>query len=126
MIHLDTNTLIRFFIERESPKALKVKNLIETEKEIFIADVVFPEIEYVLAKPYAIPRIKILEIFKFIASRPNIKINSHIQQAISIFQKTNVDMADCIITALSFEGKLASFDEKLTKIEGVKNYWPTA
>jgi hypothetical protein len=32
-------------------------------------------------------------------------------------------MANCIIAAESLKGKLASFEEKLLKIEGIKSYW---
>lgn len=123
MIFLDTNSLIRFFTNDEPKKALKVKKLLEKEKKIFIPEVVFPELEYVLDGNYGASRKKIIDVFKFLSSRQNIKLNQSIKKAIEIFTQTNLDMADCLIAANSLKGKLASFDKKLLLIKGVRSYW---
>lgn len=123
MICLDTNSLIRFFTNDEPKKALKVKNLLEKEKEICIPEVVFPELEYVLSGSYKLRRNKIVSIFKFLISRRNVKLGRTIKKAVEIFEKAKLDMADCLIAAHSLNGKLASFDKKLLSVKGVRKYW---
>lgn len=123
MIYLDTNVLIRFFTKDDKEKAAKVAKLLQTEKEIEIVDVVFPEIEYVLLNVYETNRKDITKAFKFIISLPNIKLKESIKKAVSLYEKSKLDMADCIIQAYSINGILASFDKNLLKTPGVKAYW---
>lgn len=123
MICLDTNSLIRFFTNDEPKKALKVKKLLEKEKKIFIPEVVFPELEYILKRIYKTQRRKIISAFKFLTSRSNIKLSRTVKKAVEIFESTRLDMADCLIAAHSLKGKLASFDKQLLSVKGVEKYW---
>lgn len=123
MIYLDTSSLIRFFTKDDIKKALKVKNLLEKEKEIYIPEAVFPELEYVLTGVYKAKRLEVMKAFNFLISRSNIKLGMVIKKAVEIFSQTLLDMADCLIISHSLKGKLASFDKKLIKIKGVINYW---
>lgn len=123
MVYLDTSALIRFFTNDEPQKALQVKKLLEKEKKIYISEVVFPELEYVLAGVYQSSRVKIITVFNFLASRKNIKLNPNIQKAIEIFETTTLDMANCLIVSGSLKGKLASFDKKLLSVKSVNKYW---
>ena len=61
--------------------------------------------------------------FKFLTSKNNLKTTENIKVAVEIYQKTKLDMADCIIAAESLKGLLASFDKDLLKVEKVKAYW---
>ena len=123
MVFLDANTLVRFFTNDDPIKAAKVKLLLDNEKVIYIPDVVFPEIEYVLSNFYDTTREIINNAFQFIISLTNVKLPIHMKIAIALYESTNLDMANCIIAAESLKGKLASFEEKLLKIEGIKSYW---
>jgi len=123
MIHLDTNTLIRFFVKDDIVKATKVKKLIESGDDIILTDVVFPEIEYVLKNVYHIERKRLLYYFEFLAACPTIKLSDQVRSAVTFFAKTNLDMADCIIAAYSLGDTLASFDRELLNVKGVKGYW---
>lgn len=123
MTYLDTNSLIRFFTNDDPQKALLVKKLLEKEKEILIPEVVFPELEYVLRKVYKARRKKIINAFKFLVSRPNIKLSQAAKKAVGLFETSKLDIADCLIVTHSLKGKLASFDKQLLSIKGVKKYW---
>lgn len=123
VIHLDTNILVRFFTNDDKEKARKARLLLEQEKEIVIADVVFPEIEYVLSRLYQAKREKITEAFTFLVSRPNIVCSAYVRNAVELYSRTNLDMADCIIAAHARGATLASFDEELLDVEGVNRYW---
>jgi predicted nucleic-acid-binding protein len=123
MVYLDTNALIRFFTKDDPVKAQKVRTLLESKTALSIPAVVFPEIEYVLSGVYNAKRKEVITLFTFLASRPNIRLTKIIHRAILIYIKTNLDMADCLITAESLKGQLASFDKQLLGVDGVKSYW---
>ena len=123
MICLDTSALIRFFTKVDLIRAKKVKELLLKESEVFINEVVFPELDYVLRKIYKLQRSDVAAAYKFILSRPAISCSKIINEAVHLYETSNLSMADCIIAAESLKGKLASFDAGLLKIKGVKSYW---
>ncbi len=120
---LDTSSLLRFLTNDEPSKAIKVKELLEKGKNLHIPDVVFPELEYVLTDQYHTSRENIIKIFQFLSSQKNIKVSTNVKKAIAIFEKTKLDIADCIIAASSLKGSLASFDKELLQINGVNPIW---
>ena len=125
MIYLDINVLIRFFTKDDLARAKKVKELLQRESEIFISDVVFPELDYVLRKVYNRQRSDVASAYRFLLSYRAISCSKVIHEAVHLYETSNLSMADCIIAANSLKGQLASFDENLLKAEGVKNYWLT-
>ena len=122
-IVLDTSALVRFFTRDIEEKAQKVKKLLESDTDIFIPNVVFPELEYVLIKVYGLRRKDMDTYFKFLISKNNLKTSKDIKIAFEIYQKTKLDMADCIIAAESLKGLLASFDKDLLRASRAKPYW---
>lgn len=123
LIVLDTNSLIRFFTNDIVDKAAKVKDLLEKEKEIYIPEVVFPELEYILTDQYETSRENLIKIFQFLSSQKNIIVPKNLKKAILIFEKTKLDIADCIIAAYAFKGRLASFDKELLTVKGLNSFW---
>lgn len=122
-ITLDTSALIRFFTNDSPEKAKKVEKLIQDAVEIFIPDVVFPELEYVMSGGYDLERERIIEAFRFLLAQNNIRTSSYIQKAVEIYENSKLDIADSIIASQSMRGKLASFDRELLKVGGVKAVW---
>ena len=122
-IVLDTSALIRFFTRDIEEKAQKVKKLLDSDIDIFIPNVVFPELEYVLIKVYGLKRKDMDTYFKFLISKNNLITTKDIKVAFEIYQKTKLDMADCIIATESLKGLLASFDKDLLKVKDVKPFW---
>lgn len=123
LVVLDTNSLIRFFTNDMPDRATRVKELLEKEKNIVIPEVVFPELEYILTDQYDTSRENLIKIFQFLASQRNIKFSRHVKKAIMIFEKSKLDMADCIIVAYSLKGEVASFDKELLNTAETKPYW---
>jgi predicted nucleic-acid-binding protein len=122
-VTVDTNSLIRFFTRDIEGKAQKVKKLLESQPDVFIPDVVFPELEYILLKAYGINRKDLTLYYKFLISNNNIKTTPEVKKAVEIFQNSTLDMADCIIAAQSSKGLLASFDKDLLKTPTIKPFW---
>ena len=122
-VTVDTNALIHFFTNDVPRKADLVENLFKKEKNIFIPDVIFPELEYILGNEYKFSRDQLLDIFNSLLSRSNLHINSVVKIAVQIFSQTKLDMADCIIAASSLKGKLASFDKELLGVKEINSFW---
>lgn len=122
-IVVDTSALVRFFTDDIPKKASLVEKFFKTEKDIFIPDVVFPELEYILIQKYKFLREKLLHIYIFLSSCDNIHITNESKNAILIFEKTKLDMADCLIAAYSMKGSLASFDKELLSIADINPFW---
>ena len=126
MVVLDTNTLILFFSQTSRSQAGLVKTLIESDQEITIPDVVFPETEYILGKKYHRTRNDIHKVFQFFFERPNIHLNEYIGHAVDLYRKTTLDMVDCLVIAQAEakSAQIATFDKKLLKSSKTKAYWP--
>jgi len=125
MTILDTNCLIRFFTKDDEHKANKVRKLLESMEELYIPNVVFHELEYVLSGGYKTTRIEIIKIFHFLISQKKIKVSKEVKQAIKLFEDSKLDMADCLVASHSIlkkDGKLASFDKKLIKVSKTQPY----
>jgi len=122
-IVVDTSALVRFLTDDIPQKSTLVEKLFKDEKDIFIPDVVFPEMEYILIQKYNFPREKLLDIYTFLSSRQNIHVAKETKNAITIFEKTKLDMADCIVAAYSMKGSLASFDNGLLDVVGINPFW---
>ena len=123
MIILDTNALIRFFTKDDEAKAKKVKDLLESDEELLLIDAVLLELVFTLIKFYKLPKIQLLEIIKYLLSRSNIKVNPQIRKAVKMYGEKNMSIADCLVVAYGEGNKIASFDAKLLKTEGVKPLW---
>ena len=122
-VHLDTNALIRFFTNDLPAKAEQVEKLLRTEGKIRIADVVFPELAYVLPKQYNFTREDVVNVCKSIFQYTNIAVSAKAKHGVHLYETSKLDMADCLIAAHSVKGKLASFDRDLLKLKEVKPYW---
>ena len=116
MTVLDTSALIRFLTNDIPSKAKKVKDILDSEK-VYIPDVVFPELEYVLlGRTYNSSKKKLLEAFQYLIFNKNIKTSKEVKMALLIYKDNNLDMADCIIIAHATKNQLLSFDKKMLKV----------
>ena len=123
MIVLDTSALIRFFTRDDEVKAKKVKDLLESDQELLLIDAVLLELVFTLIKFYRLPKIQLLEVIKYLMSRSNIKANAQMRKAAKIYKDSNMSITDCLVVAHGEGDKIASFDEKLVKMVGVKSVW---
>jgi len=113
MIILDTSALIRYFVKDDLRKASEVKKLITTKKNIYIPDVVFPELEYVLTgSVYQRTREDVTKTFTFICACDAMTVSSYIYRAVIYYEQSQLDMADCIIASVAHNENIASFDKK--------------
>lgn len=127
MIVLDTSSLVRFFTNDEPEKAKQVDTLLESDEELLIPDVVFPELEYILtSQKYKLTRKKLSEIYKSLVSQNNIITTAEVRKAAGIYENSKLDMADCIIaaTVLINGAEISSFDRDLLNLVGAPGFEP--
>lgn len=123
MVVLDTNTVLRLIVKDLPRQAKMVEELIHSGEELFLPEVIFPEIVYNLSKDYSYSRQNLVEVFGFLIGIPNLIVSAEIKSAIVLFNNSKLDMADCIVAAYARGEKLASFDKELLKLSGAKKYW---
>ena len=123
---LDTNALILFFSQKRRLQAQKVKKLIENKSvQCLIPDVVLTELEYILRRKYHRGRRDLKKVYQLFIDLPNLQLSKEAERAVSVYSKTKISMADCLIMAVAMERKcaVASFDKKLVELMGKKVYF---
>lgn len=121
----DTNVILRYLlgdVPNQYQDAVELFEKVRTGKEkAFILESVLVECVYVLLKFYKTPKKEIsyklsaLLHYRGIAN----KDSADLITALSIFEKKNIDIVDCLIYVKSRKDnyRLFSFDQKLTKMK---------
>ena len=123
MIVLDTSALVRFFTRDDEAKAHKTKTLLESSEDLFLIDAVILELIFTLLKVYKLTKDQVIEVLKYLLSRPNIRTTEQIRKAVVIYEEKNLSITDCLIVVYGKGNKIASYDEKLMSVSGVKSAW---
>ena len=127
MISVDTNVLVRIFIDDKSTSQVeKARALAKKEKKIFIAQTVQTELVWVLKRAYKITKQQILRVLDEISSNAAFIIQNEqiFDTALSLYEKNNIDFSDCLIFAESFEAetkKIYTFDKQFAKLPHVSH-----
>lgn len=124
IVAVDTNVLLDYRLRRK-PTFNRVRLLIEdclnSKIQIFIPNIVFPELEWVLRSFYKQPKELILKFLESLLALEGVltENKSAIQNALSIFSQSNLTFTDSIIL-IEIENfspdEFLTFDEDLKKI----------
>ncbi len=123
IIAIDTNVLLDFLLKRH-PRFNEVKRLFEDcaerKIEIFVPQVVFPEIEWVLRSHYKESKEKVVRFLEELLAMDGIILENkpEIQKAVSIYKYANIKFTDSVIAAQIQRIKpdeFLTFDEDLHK-----------
>ncbi len=126
MIALDTNVLIRYFVQDDPVQCKQVNAMFlrspEKGRSFFIADVVITEMVWVLESCYRYSRQQIHQLLTRLSIQERFVFaeSTSIHSAIHFYGESTLDFADLLIMfqARSAGAKqLASFDEKLQKFD---------
>jgi predicted nucleic-acid-binding protein len=126
MIAIDTNILVRVFIDDESTTQIKnARQLVRNAKKVFLSQVVLVETTWVLLRAYKLTKEQVLFILQEIHENAAFILENEEQfnHALTLYKKNSVDFSDCIILASTQSAAIPSlytFDAKFAKIEGVK------
>jgi predicted nucleic-acid-binding protein len=121
---IDTNVILRYLLgdhKRFSPRAEAfMQDLANGLKKAEILPVVAVECVYVMEKFYEIPKSEIVDKLSRIFNLKGI-VNpgkSEILQALAIYEKSNIDIVDCILAANSSPQQvIVSFDKDFKKLK---------
>ena len=105
MIGLDTNLLVRFFMQDDDAQTAAVSRLFLTlhaKNPGFVSLVVLVELHWVLERLYKVDRDSRLVITESILSADQLKIESAnvVRQALTLSKTTKADFPDCLIAKL--------------------------
>lgn len=122
-VAVDTNALLDYCLKRQ-PGFKKIQQLIKDslnkKSKIFIPDIVFPEVEWVLRSFYKQPKdftINFLEEL-LLMEETTAENKLDLEIALNMFQHSNIKFTDAIILAQIFRIKpdeFLTFDEDLQK-----------
>lgn len=105
---IDTNVLLRFFLEDDDEQFAKTKPFIQrlelAKEEALITDIVFAEVVWVLNKVYDIPRPEITERFSKLMSYRGIKTvfsKELYVESLRLYAKHSMDIQDILLSIIA-------------------------
>ncbi len=128
MSALDTNVLVRYLVADDTRQFELAKAHIESvpaHEKLFIPLSVSIELEWVLRSRYELARGSLISVYiRLLESREiAFQDESSIEVALSLYSENNVDFADCVHLAITFNHKqtpLVTFDRKASKLPGME------
>lgn len=127
MIGLDTNVLVRFFMQDDSSQCAQVNAILNslTDNEpgwVGLAAVL--ELVWVLTKTYRVSRPSVLAILEHLLERREIVVDQAeiVRRALEIYRNPRISFADCVISASSVAAgctQTLTFDQDAAKLAGM-------
>ncbi len=125
MVSLDTNVLVRIFVDdpqmpQQTEQArLKVVQL----RQVYITNVVQVETIWVLKRAYDFTKPELLQVLEHLRDNRAFILEEAdtFRSAVALYRDTNIDFADALIVSKSRLQRFTvlTFDNKLSKLEGV-------
>ncbi len=128
MIAVDTNVLVRLFVNDDAAQAAKARALFDAHADeddsLWIADVVLTELVWALAGCYSRPRSDIVTVLRALAGNATVQLESaaSIGDATALYERGPADFVDCLRAAKARARgctALRSFDKKMKGLPGV-------
>ncbi len=124
MIALDTNIIVRLFVDDESSReqALLVRKFLSHHKCVYISQIVQIELVWVLMSSYQFDKNTVIDVLEILYKRDDFSLENPQQfyRALMLFKQGNADFSDYLIFANSEDNGLPffTFDKKLGKTQG--------
>ena len=104
MIGLDTNVLVRYFIQDDPEQTRLAVNLIDSlspKESGWIGVAVFMELDWVLNNVLKVKKDRVVEIFDtLLVSQELVVENSEtVREALQLYRSRNTDFSDCLIAS---------------------------
>jgi len=121
VIAVDTNVLVRYYIDDDHTQHKRAKRFIDSN-DVFVNNIVVLETFWVLTRVYRLPKTKTEEIFDHLKRLSNIYFENEtvLARALVEYRDNGCDFADALLGLLNqFHGyETASFDRKAGKKVG--------
>ncbi len=125
MISLDTNILVRIFVDDlgQLEQSKKARQIVAEYKTVYISQVVQIEAVWVLSSAYKFSRKEIGLVLDNLLNNQSFRLENVaiFADALTLYCSSNIDFSDAVILQTSVQQnlKLLSFDKKLQKQQGV-------
>ncbi|VAW77983.1 hypothetical protein MNBD_GAMMA15-797 [hydrothermal vent metagenome] len=98
MIGIDTNVLIRYYVDDNPKQHRKAKSFIDSN-DIFISSLVLAETYWILSKLYKTPSEEIEQVFTHIKRSSNMHLEdvTVFSRSVAAWKNTNYDFSDALI-----------------------------
>ena len=121
---IDTNLIIRFLVNDDPKKVLKVEKLLKdkSSKNILL-DTVVAEIVWVLNSYYGLDKLGIIEKLRALIHVESIECNAFlINRALTLWEENNISYIDSYLASVAELGNipLYSYDQKFNSITTIK------
>lgn len=125
---IDTNVLLRLFVNDDKAQAAKARALFEAHAEeddsLWIADVVLAELVWALARSYSRPRADIVTVLRALVGNATVKLESAaaLAEATTLYEQGSADFVDCLLAVKAKTQRctaLHSLDKKMKGLPGV-------
>ena len=124
MISVDTNVLVRIFVNDESDRSQieKARQTVKNHNRVYISHIVLVETVWVLKSLYGFPKKQIVETLEHLVNNQAFVLESETlcRDALILYRGTNVSFSDAMILVNSRQKgySLLTFDKKLVKLDG--------
>ena len=121
---IDTNLIIRFLVNDDPTKVLKVEKLLKdrANKNVLL-DTIIAEIIWVLTSYYTLDKSNIVEKVRALIHVETIECNAFlISRALTLWEENNMSYVDAYLVAVAQLGNmdLYSYDQKFRSISTIK------
>lgn len=126
---IDTNLLVRLFVNDDAAQAGKARALFDRHADedsaLWIADIVLIELVWTLDRAYGRSRGEIVEALHALTGNATVRLESApaVVQATVLFEQGPADFADCLLAAKAAQfgcESVRTFDRKMRGLPGVK------
>jgi predicted nucleic-acid-binding protein len=128
MIAIDTNVLVRLFVNDDAAQAAKARALFDAcadaDDSLWIADVVLAELVWALSRSYGRPRSDVVTVLRALAGNATVQLESaaFLPQATALYDSGPADFVDCLLAVKAQATActaLRTFDKKMKLLPGV-------
>lgn len=125
MISVDTNVIVRIFIDDLNIKQVEAaRNLVVKEKKVYLTQIVLIEMVWVFSRAYRMSKSQIINILQEIYVNAAFELDDKelFHQSLVIYQENNVDFSDCMILINSKAAavkQVYTFDAKFARLKNV-------
>ncbi len=129
MIAIDTNVLVRLFVNDDTDQTNKVRALFDSyadeDQSLWVTDIVLIELVWVLKRSYDCSVSEICSALRALANSASvcIKSNDFMFQAVALYEQGPAGFADCLLAVKAGHAgcvALRTFDKKMKTLPGVK------
>lgn len=126
---VDTNLLVRLFVNDEAAQAAKVRALFDRHAQedgaLWVADIVLVELVWILDRVYRRSRTEIAGALRALSGNATVQLESatEVVSATSLFAQGPADFADCLLVAKAERQgceAVRTFDRRMRGLPGVR------